>query len=722
MKTKEKFLKFIFLFIVTIFLSLLFSANSTTYAAEIKITGTVVDETGSPIEGIEVEFDGNTCLTNSSGNYEVKGKDGEVKYNFKNGLEYEYYKDAVSTIYTPKVEKKNTKYNLVIVKPENGSESEYQEIEQIMSECKIGTKEIFTYKDGVFYDSTGNVTPNPYKRYMEIFDQASKNLFIALGNSDMPDIEIPSPGSGSSWKGNIFYNSGMHTKNWAQQASIMEQLKEMIYEFAGIETSEETLDTLVNNDYAEVDLSKGDKDKNQSIKLTLKRKEKPALIGDFITGTVYLEDGTREKITEDEYGKDLNNIKVKLIKIDGEIWETTINSEGQYGFERPAEDGIYKLEFTYNGQEFKTIDGEINNSNIEIEGNTDNHAKETNREEFNEKFKPIDNKTAKQISKWYSDDNIDIVNITAYTDEFEIKDIPAEGTEAEPDYKPAIPANPKYLNLVLEKREEFEITLEKSIEIVKVTLADGQVYQENIANDSPDDDVAEQVQLRQVIMDEELMHGATIEIEYLITAEFPNEAIKNKFAIDEIKIIDYLDYTNNKLEYNPKFKLLSTGEENQSLGWEIVENKDDLKINYGDCIEEKLANDNPDDGELEDRQYLIGTLKQNSEGNYETRLAVSKLISSSLENEELIYSNSAEIILYKNSEGRRMKWALEGNEEDKNISGNFNPGNIDDKGEDTGVAEDVFIIPPFGRNNKFFTNYIKYIEQKNDFLYKEEVK
>ena len=719
MKTKEKTRCLICIICIVIFFSILFFADGIVLAA--KITGTVVDENGAPIEGIKVEYGSSTCLTDSSGAYTVEdsGNIDKVKYNFENGEEYEQNgSNAKSITYTPKYEQKDTNYNIVIVKPENGFDYEYEQIEQIMSGCKVDKNKLYTYKpgDNNFYGESGEAVSNPYTEYEKIFSQKHKNLFIVIGDKDLPPIEVNSRGSGESWKGSIFLNTDTaHTKvpkYNIQKATLFKQLKDMIFEFAGIEESpEKNVNISVNNTHALVDIT--EKDKNQTIKVTLKRKENPAISGNFITGHILLPD--RSVMNNIKYGKSLSNIKVELMKIDGGTWTTSVNIDGKYGFERPAEDGEYKVRFIYNGQEFKTIDGEVNNNNIEDPGNTDNNAKEIERNMFNDKFNPIDNDLAKQIGNWYIDDSIDVVNILAETEKFEIKDIPEEGTPGQPGYKDAIPAVPRYINLVLEKREEFSVITKKQINVVKVTLADGQIYSENqMKATAPDEQEKEQVKMRQVIMDEELMHGATIEIEYLITAQ-----TDSNMNIEEIRVIDYLDYGINKLEYNPELKLLSANEKNGD-NWQVV-TKEDLRNNRE--VEQILLDDDITNEEIEDKLYLIGNLKKIDEKTFQTKLIVSKLIGSSLENEELIYSNYIEILSYKNSEGRRLKWNDEANlsEQDFNIPGNFNPNNTANTGDDTALAEDVFIIPPFGRTNGVFVNLSKYIEQKTEFLNKEEI-
>ena len=66
----------------------------------------------------------------------------------------------------------------------------------------------------------------------------------------------------------------------------------------------------------------------------------------------------------------------------------------------------------------------------------------------------------------------------------------------------------------------------------------------------------------------------SIEIEYLITA-----TSKNSIDIEGIKIIDYLDYKNNKLEYVSNKKLLTDESKiNEDYSWELKQSKSELYV------------------------------------------------------------------------------------------------------------------------------------------------
>jgi len=240
-------------------------------------------------------------------------------------------------------------------------------------------------------------------------------------------------------------------------------------------------------------------------------------------------------------------------------------TDGTFGFARPAE-GKYKLIFEYNGQEYYATD-----------------ATETNRDIVNQNSKIINNDIAKRIMKYEEG----LVNVNAESDWFKIRD--DVGEPGDEDY---FRETPKVIDVHLEKRDEFNLEFKKELDIVKVILSDGQVYQENLSSQKP------QISMRQIIMDEELMHGATVQIEYLITAK------SNNIDIEGIKVIEYLDYENNKIEYNPNLKSLSNGIENKNQGWEVIKDKTELKNRYGICIEQDLLDKDELNGGLKEREYF----------------------------------------------------------------------------------------------------------------------
>lgn len=717
MKTKEKTsFKLIFILLFYFMFTWMFSACQNTYA--VTINGTVEDENGSPIEGIHVESGSGITDTNSSGFYEIDATESTITYSFQGEDEYEEEGKAIIETYSLKEEAKNQKFNIFIVVPEGSNEAEFQEIKQILNNCNKENEKIIKYTVEGFKDESGNTISDPYEEYKKACGinhtkKAYTSLFIVIGNSDMPVINTKQePGDLSD--GNIFLNTNAETKlpKYMQINNFFDEMKEDICNYAGIEKEEKEFKISVNSSNAKITLD--EPVKSQRIRLILKRQEKVEPPGDFISGCVFIDGVQLKKSDYNKYlkqGEEGKKIKVRLVG-NGSIVEQEVTDDGEFGFIKPDE-GDYYLEFIYNGQEFKVEDEVANISNVTTQTDN-NYGVEVERDNFNNRFKNINNDIAKKIMNY----DESLVNIFAITEKFKVLDDIAPTLEDPDGYEDP----KKYLNLRLKTREEFDIEFKKEIDVVKVTLADGQIYKEKLSKNHGDEGTEEQVSIRQIIMDEELMHGATIEIEYLITAK-----TKNDIEIEEIKIIDYLDYKNSKMEYVPNKKLLTDeSKKNEDYNWEFKQNKDELS----DMEQSLLDNDEESEG-LKEREYLIGTMEKQPDGTFETRLVVSKLISSNLEEEDLIWSNSTEIIVYSNNEGRRLKWENEADlkETDKNIPGNLSPKYIDEernyitnKSVDMSKAEDVFIIPPFGRENKLFINLNKYIEQKNKFFNKEDIR
>jgi len=201
METKEKLLKLIVWITICISFIWLLSMESNVYGAQ--ITGEVVDENDLPIEGILVNYGGPQSPTSSNGQYSVDGSGNEIIYKFANGKKYEEVLEAKSITYKPK--KENKEYNIVIVKPESGYETEQKELESILSNCKTKNgKEIITYNDSTFKYKGSDIS-NPYQKYCEdMYDNTCINLFIVIGTEKMPDMGKISAGGGELWRRNIF--------------------------------------------------------------------------------------------------------------------------------------------------------------------------------------------------------------------------------------------------------------------------------------------------------------------------------------------------------------------------------------------------------------------------------------------------------------------------------------------------------------------------------------
>ena len=230
--------------------------------------------------------------------------------------------------------------------------------------------------------------------------------------------------------------------------------------------------------------------------------------------------------------------------------------------------------------------------------------------------------------------------------------------------------------------------------------------------------------LIQVTMDEELMHGATIEITYDMTVtncgevdykdtqfyyQGINKGVSDTETIVKTSAVDVIDYVSNNLQFR------ETLEANKNGKWKAID-KDTAKNNYeltfmvdnnGDGINEA----NITDDTLNKYNTIIHTNglknelvpnalsddKMSSEPRQtQTKLVLSKLITSQNTDDDRCYDNVSEIVKISNDVGRRMAYSVQGNQ-NPNIEGIYD-GSIKMEA-DSSIAEEVKILPPFGIGN-----------------------
>ncbi len=216
--------------------------------------------------------------------------------------------------------------------------------------------------------------------------------------------------------------------------------------------------------------------------------------------------------------------------------------------------------------------------------------------------------------------------------------------------------------------------------------------------------------LIQINMDEELMHGATIRIEYTLTVTNAGEVDYdgkdfyyrgNKSGnIVTTSADQVIDYVNNNLQ----FRADENKAEDGSQVWSIIST--DEVINGQNGEGSKLVNDNVagiikttvDGREVNLYNSIVQTetlkkdLKpktesvEDGETTISTKLVLSQLITAQNDTDDLTYDNIAEIVKTTNSVGRRMAYSVAGNQDPTQI-----PSEVD-----TAKAERVMILPPFG--------------------------
>ena len=218
--------------------------------------------------------------------------------------------------------------------------------------------------------------------------------------------------------------------------------------------------------------------------------------------------------------------------------------------------------------------------------------------------------------------------------------------------------------------------------------------------------------LIQINMDEELMHGATIRIEYTLTvtnageidfdgkgfyyrADDQNNEQEKKGRLVTTSADQVIDYVNNNLQFR--------AEDNKQV-WSIIST--DEVINGQNGEGSKLVNGTvagvikKNVGGRDVNQYnsivQTETLKKalvpqtknsnSADTSISTKLVLSQLITAQNDTDDLTYDNIAEIVKTTNSVGRRMAYSVAGNQDPTQI-----PSEVD-----AAKAERVMILPPFG--------------------------
>ena len=300
------------------------------------------------------------------------------------------------------------------------------------------------------------------------------------------------------------------------------------------------------------------------------------------------------------------------------------------------------------------------------------------------------------------------------------------------------------VDLGLEERPKAQIAIEKEVTNVKVTLADKSVlfdangamnnvlwqdhkqYETGYANgalldaskfgsiENIRDKNSSKYGVIQISMDEELMHGATIQITYKITARNVGEADykDNKFyytgeVADKSSIVtttpdEVIDYVANNLQFyaqdNKDWKLIAQNDRDTYLFNNVkfdnttVEDGQSSRLNarlknkvnqYSSVIvTDKLATP------LVPQIYKDKVNKQ-AQTEVSTSLVLTQLITPENQADDLTYRNITEVIRTDNTVGRRNEYS---------VAGNQNP-DVEPQEMDTDRAEEVKILPPFGASN-----------------------
>lgn len=202
--------------------------------------------------------------------------------------------------------------------------------------------------------------------------------------------------------------------------------------------------------------------------------------------------------------------------------------------------------------------------------------------------------------------------------------------------------------------------------------------------------------LVQITMDEELMHGATIQVTYKIKVtnvgevDYVDGNNKNFYYkgdtsgahVSTTTTEQVIDYVQNNLQFE------ANNSTNSGDGWSVITNENLLSQ---DLVNARLTNN------IAQFNTIIQTSSLNTDlapGDEVTKtLILSQLITPENTEDDLQYTNMVEIAKTSNENGRRMAYSVVGNQDPL----------LDDASEvDSSTAERIVILTPFGENNFYY--------------------
>lgn len=457
-----------------------------------------------------------------------------------------------------------------------------------------------------------------------------------------------------------------------------------------------------------------------------------------LTGTVFEDAALAEKLKNDnerigdgayEDGDNLvNQVKVQLICTNGdvEVKEARTNDQGAYEFTDYIP-GDYTVKFTYGdyesliavqpnsemytGQDYKsTIYQESNysdtywyNNNIDTKIN-DAKDDQTRREEVNK----------------YSEDlkytNATVLNSTAQTDEATLRTLAdktnmnANTAQMSMEIEYVGQENTEYsvrnIDFGIIERPRSDIYVEKTVSNLKLSTAgDGQTIfnsNQSVSNLTWKPNTRENRGLIQATVDENLLHGATLELTFSIKVvntgetDYDDETYYNTGVITDVNKIVTLDpavvadYVSNNLSFDIS----------KNSGWQEITDKTVLTSGddpYIKAVDENAFNGlqkvivSTSDNPIVQSDPLVPEKAKDKAGKQsETQSAtvfLTKVIASDgSTTDETEYENTAEVIESITTNGRRTY-----NADVVSIPGNYNLGE-----PDTAQSERIAIVPPFG--------------------------
>ncbi len=441
-----------------------------------------------------------------------------------------------------------------------------------------------------------------------------------------------------------------------------------------------------------------------------------------MTGKVFLDSTSNElKTGEVRQGdgmytdgeKGIKGVKVTLKENieNGKVYETTTNGKGDFKIEEGYIPGDYTLTYTWGDKEYTVqnykgtvyekdrYDANVTNKewyktdvNTRYTDAIDNY---NTRKKIDAEIAKVTNKTATTIDKMDSTTptmGISVQYTTTTTAEVadDIKEERGDKFNC-PDFKI------ENIDFGIVERARQDLALRKRVNTFKVTLANGQVIAD-MTIDEKGNITGERNHVTymgpssstgngfvKLELDNELIQGATVEVEYeikvtnnseldYVSEDFYKYGIKsgNEVTITPTSIIDYLDKNwGFEDEKNKEWTVKSLDEIKNIVAKEVYENEDSTIADKTILYTESLKG-----------QKLKPTESAT------VNLNVSKVLSNS---DEISLDNESEITELTKDGGSRLI----------STPGNYIPGQEETKESDESIAETVIVTPSTGANLEF---------------------
>lgn len=259
------------------------------------------------------------------------------------------------------------------------------------------------------------------------------------------------------------------------------------------------------------------------------------------------------------------------------------------------------------------------------------------------------------------------------------------------------------------ERPKQELVIDQDVAKIKLTLANGTVIFNDVTEDGLENlqwinngkiEKYDKEELINIIMDEELINGAQIEITYDIVVTNNSE---NNIGTTQAKNI--LNYVSNNLNYDEG--------NNNNRFWEIVPRKDVQTAQKSTFVNNNAGVDLRTQSVIlkaKEDSPLLKVLKP-GESTEPVQLTVKKVLSTENSSDDLRYTNLTEIVEIVNEVGRYDREATPGNQRT-----DLNPTEHDASGAtrytdlDHKPDGEVVVTPPTGSNHNYYMYIIIAIE------------